>query len=42
MLSLGGYTAVGLLWLAATVLSASVVGLIMRRSPEFRLGGAGS
>ena len=38
MLSLGGYTAVGLLCLAATVLSASVVGLIMRRSPEFRQG----
>ena len=36
MLSLGGYTAVGLLCLVATVLSASVVGLIMRRSPEFR------
>jgi DHA1 family chloramphenicol resistance protein-like MFS transporter len=42
MLSLGGYTAVGLLCLVATVLSASVVGLIMRRSPEFRLGGAGT
>jgi len=38
MLSLGGYTAVGLLCLVATVLSASVVGLIMRRSPEFRQG----
>ena len=38
MLSLGGYTAVGLLCLAATVLSSSVVGLIMRRSPAFRLG----
>jgi len=42
MLSLGGYTAVGLLCLVAAVLSASVVGLIMRRSPEFRLGGAGT
>jgi len=38
MLSLGGYTAVGLLCLVAAVLSASVVGLIMRRSPEFRQG----
>jgi len=42
MLSLGGYPAVGLLCLVATVLSASVVGLIMRRSPAFRLGGAGT
>ena len=42
MLSLGGYTAVGLLCLVATVLSASVVGLIMRRSPAFQLGGAGT
>jgi len=40
MLSLGGYTAVGLLCLVATVLSASVVGFIMRRSPAFQLGGA--
>jgi len=40
MLSLGGYPAVGLLCLVATLLSASVVGLIMRRSPAFRLGGA--
>ncbi len=40
MLSLGGYPAVGVLYLVATVLSASVVGLIMRRSPAFRLGGA--
>ena len=40
MLSLGGYPAVGLLCLVATVLSASVVGLIMRRSPVFQLGGA--
>ena len=38
MLSLGGYPAVGLLCLVATVLSASVLGLIMRRSPEFRQG----
>ena len=42
MLSLGGFPAVGLLCLVATVLSASVVGLIMRRSPAFRLGGAGT
>jgi len=40
MLSLGGFPAVGLLCLVATVLSASVVGLLMRRSPVFRLGGA--
>ena len=37
MLSLGGYPAVGILYLVATVLSASVVGFIMRRSPAFRL-----
>jgi predicted MFS family arabinose efflux permease len=37
MLSLGGYAAVGILYLVATVLSASVVGFIMRRSPAFRL-----
>ena len=37
MLSLGGFSAVGLLFLIATVLSASVVGLGMRRSPEFQL-----
>jgi len=42
MLSLGGYPAVGLLCLVATVLSASVVGLRMRRSPAFQLGGAGT
>jgi len=42
MLSLGGYTAVGLLCLVAAVLSASVVGLRMRRSPAFQLGGAGT
>jgi len=42
MLSLGGYPAVGLLCLVATVLSASVLGRIMRRSPAFRLGGAGT
>jgi DHA1 family inner membrane transport protein len=40
MLSLGGFPAVGLLYLVATVLSASVVGLRMRRSPAFRSGGA--
>ena len=40
MLSLGGFPAVGLLFLVATMLSSSVVGLIMRRSPAFRLGGA--
>jgi len=42
MLSLGGFPAVGLLCLAATMLSASVVGLRMRRSPAFQLGGAGT
>jgi predicted MFS family arabinose efflux permease len=42
MLSQGGYPAVGLLYLVATVLSASVIGLIMRRSPAFRLGRAGT
>jgi len=42
MLSLGGYPAVGLLYLVATVLAASVVGLIMRRSSAFQLGGAGT
>ena len=36
MLSLGGFPAVGLLCLVATVLSASVGGLIMRRSPAFQ------
>ena len=40
MLSLGGYPAVGLLCLVAAVLSASVVGLIMRRSTVFQLGSA--
>ena len=38
MLSLGGYPAVGVLYLVATVLSAFVVGLIMRRLPAFQLG----
>ena len=42
MLSLGGFPAVGLLYLFATVVSVSVIGFIMRRSPEFRLGGAGT
>jgi len=42
MLSLGGYPAVGLLYLVATVLSAYVVGLIMRRSPAFQLRGTDS
>ena len=42
MLSLGGYPAVGLLCLVATVLSACVVGLIMRRSSAFRLRGTDS
>ena len=37
MLSLGGFPAVGLLFLAATALSASVVGLRMRRLPAFQL-----
>ena len=40
MLSLGGFPAVGLLSLFATVLSASVVALKMRRSPAFQLGRA--
>ena len=40
MLSLGGFPAVGLLYLVATILSASVVGLLMRRSLVFRLGRA--
>ena len=39
MLSLGGYSSVGLLYLVAAVLSASVIGIIMRRSPAFRLIG---
>ena len=34
MLSLGGYPAVGLLFLVASLLSASVVGFILRRLPE--------
>ena len=42
MLSLGGFPAVGLLYLLAAVLSASVVGFIMRRSPAFRLEGKGT
>jgi len=42
MLSLGGFPAVGLLYLFATIVSASVVGFIMRRSPAFRLGVAGT
>jgi predicted MFS family arabinose efflux permease len=42
MLSLGGFPAVGLLCLVATMLSASMVGLRMRRSPAFQLGGAGT
>ena len=42
MLSLGGYSAVGLLYLFTTVLSASVIGFIMRRSLAFRLGGTGA
>jgi predicted MFS family arabinose efflux permease len=36
MLSLGGFPAVGLSCLVAAVLSASVVGLIMRQSPAFQ------
>ena len=39
MLSLGGYQAVGLLFLVSSILSASVVGLLIRRSPAFRFGG---
>ena len=42
MLSLGGYSSVGLLYLVAAVLSASVIGIIMRRSPAFRLIGTGT
>jgi len=40
MLSLGSYPAVGVLFLVASVLSASVVGLIIRRSPAFKLRGS--
>ena len=42
MLSLGGYQAVGLLFLVSSILSASVVGLLLRRSPAFRFGGTGT
>jgi predicted MFS family arabinose efflux permease len=42
MLSLGGFPAVGLLYLAAAVLSASVIGLKMRRSPAFQFGRSGT
>jgi len=42
MLSLGGYQAVGLLFLVSSILSASVVGLLIRRSPAFRFGGTGT
>jgi predicted MFS family arabinose efflux permease len=42
MLSLGGFPAVGLLYLVAAVLSAAVIGFFMRRSAAFRLGGAGT
>jgi predicted MFS family arabinose efflux permease len=42
MLSLGGFPAVGLLYLAAAVLSAAVIGFLMRRSAAFRLGGSDS
>ena len=42
MLSLGGYQAVGLLFLVSSILSASVVGLLLRRSPAFRFGGKGT
>lgn len=38
MLSLGGFPAVGFLYLAAAVLSASVIGLLVRRSPAFKMG----
>ncbi|MDE0824320.1 MAG: MFS transporter [Dehalococcoidia bacterium] len=37
MLSLGGFPALGLLFLVATVLSASMVGFRMRRTPAFEL-----
>ncbi len=40
MLSLGGFPAVGLLYLGAAVLSASVIGFLMRRSAAFRLAGS--
>ena len=40
MLSLGSYPAVGVLFLVASVLSASVVGLIIRRSLAFKLRGS--
>ena len=40
MLSLGGFPAVGFLYLFAAVLSAAVIGFLMRRSAAFRLGGS--
>ena len=42
MLSLGGFPAVGLLCLAASMLSSSVVGLRMRRSSAFQLEDTGT
>ena len=39
MLSLGGFQAVGFLYLVAAVLSAAVIGFMMRRSAAFRLEG---
>ena len=40
MLSLGGFQAVGFLYLVAAVLSAAVIGFLMRRSAAFRLAGS--
>ena len=40
MLSLGGFQAVGFLYLVAAVLSAAVIGFMMRRSAAFRLAGS--
>ena len=39
MLSLGGFQAVGFLYLVAAVLSAAVIGFMMRRSAAFQLKG---
>ena len=39
MLSLGGFQAVGFLYLVAAVLSAAVIGFMMRRSAAFQLEG---
>ena len=42
MLSLGGFQAVGILYLVTAVLSAAVIGFLMRQSAAFRLAGAGT